>query len=144
MKKGTDAAGIIIIDKYDRVLLVHQTYGKKQWSIPGGMVDEGESAWGAAARELKEEAGISVSEMDLSGLYFQPHKNRYIYTFKARSYEGVIQVDDDEIDQYGFFPLDALPRPISTFTAQRLADAVRENKTVFKEESLANYQILNP
>ncbi|WP_308639371.1 NUDIX domain-containing protein [Paenibacillus silvisoli] len=144
MDKGIDASGIVIIDEQNRVLLVRQTYGKEKWSIPGGMVDEGESAWVAAVRELKEEAGISVSgDMELSGLYFQPHKNRYIYTFKARGYEGVIQVDNDEVDQYGFFPLDALPRPISSFTVQRLTDAVRESKTIFKDESLNDYHILS-
>lgn len=100
MGKGQDAAGIIVIDEERRVLLVHQTYGKKQWSVPGGMVEEGESAWDAASRELKEEINISVSEMELAGLYFQPHKNR-------------------------------------------LLDAVNNTRTVFREEELSKYEILN-
>ena len=142
MPRGQDAAGIIIMDDDQRVLLVHHTYGKKQWAIPGGMVEEGESAWDAATRELKEEINIAVNDMELSGLYFQPHKNRYIYTFKACTYQGQIEVDNREIDQCGFFPIDKLPSPISSFTVQRLTDAVTSNKTVFRVEEIATYRIL--
>ncbi|WP_199624862.1 NUDIX hydrolase, partial [Paenibacillus alkalitolerans] len=106
MERGQDAAGIIVIDDQDRVLLVHHTYGKKQWSVPGGMVEDGESVWEAAARELKEEINITAKDIEVSGLYFQPHKNRYIYTFRARTYEGRLEVDNTEIDNYGFFSLD--------------------------------------
>lgn len=142
MEKGQDASGIILIDSLNRVLLVHQTYGRKVWSIPGGMVELGESAWQAAERELKEEANIVAEAIELAGVYFQPHRNRYIYTFKASKYVGDIQVDHKEIDKYGFFDLDSLPRPISSFTAQRLKDAVTSSKAVFKEEDRATYHIL--
>jgi ADP-ribose pyrophosphatase YjhB (NUDIX family) len=140
LQRGQDASGIIIIDDLKRVLLVHQTYGNKLWSLPGGMVDEGETAWNAATRELNEEVNIYVNEMELSGLYFQPHRNRYVYTFKAYKYEGNIQVDNKEIDEYGFFSIDRLPSPISTFTVGRLIDAINNNKAVFKEENKVNYQ----
>ncbi|MBD2868257.1 NUDIX domain-containing protein [Paenibacillus arenilitoris] len=143
MKKGQDASGIAVIDGLGRVLLVHQTYGKRSWALPGGMVEEGESAWDAALRELKEEAGISAVGMELSGLYFQPHKNRYIYTFKSFAYEGDIAVDQDEIDEYGFFDVADLPRPISSFTVERIKDALAGGgRTVFREERLAAYEVL--
>jgi ADP-ribose pyrophosphatase YjhB (NUDIX family) len=142
MQRGQDAAGIIIIDEQDRVLLVHQTYGKKQWATPGGMVEEGESAWEAAARELKEEINLTVSGMELSGMYFQPHTNRYVYLFRARSFEGAPEIDQKEIDQFGFFSLDNLPRPISSFTAKRIWDAVHNTKTVFRNEHLMDYELL--
>ncbi len=141
MERGQDASGIIIIDDQNRVLLVHHTYGKKQWSLPGGMVESEESAWDAAQRELKEEINITAIDMEFSGLYFQPHKNRYIYTFKACSFEGDIEVDNKEIDTYGFFNLDQLPKPISSFTAQRLIDAVNNHKTIFRDEKIDTYEI---
>lgn len=142
MKKGQDASGIVIIDNQKRVLLVHQTYGKKSWALPGGMVEEGESAWEAALRELKEETMITAVNMELSGVYFQPHKNRYIYTFKAFQYEGNISVDNIEIDEYGFYSIDDLPRPISSFTMERIRDAMDNEKTVFRAEQLEQYVIL--
>ncbi|WP_366289736.1 NUDIX domain-containing protein [Paenibacillus sp. AN1007] len=140
--KGQDASGIIIIDGQERVLLVHHTYGKKQWSLPGGMVEDGESAWDAAERELKEGINITAKDIEVSGIYFQPHKNRYIYTFRSHAYEGELEVDNQEIDSYVFFGMDELPRPISSFTVERLKDAVSNTKTVFREEQVAKYEIL--
>jgi len=142
MQRGQDAAGIIILDENNRVLLVRHTYGKKQWGAPGGMVDEGESAWDAARRELKEEINITVNDMELAGLYFQPHKNRYIYNFKTHNFEGQLEVDNNEIDQFGFYPIDNLPSPISSFTVERLKDAVSSIRTVFREEDIETYKIL--
>ncbi|URJ51000.1 NUDIX domain-containing protein [Paenibacillus polymyxa] len=142
MKRSHDASGIIIIDEHNRVLLVHQTYGKKQWSVPGGVVEEGESVWDGARRELKEEVNIEVNKMDLSGIYFMSHRNGYIYTFKSDGYVGRIEVDNKEIDEYGFFDIDNLPRPISNFTVERLIDAVTNNKTVFKDQHIDNYLVI--
>ncbi|MEF3301672.1 NUDIX hydrolase [Paenibacillus sp. GYB003] len=142
MQRGQDASGVIVINEQNRVLLVHQTYGKQVWALPGGMVEDGESAWEAASRELQEEASISAPGMDLAGLYYQPHKKRYIFTFKARGYEGRIEVDNKEIDRYGFFDLEHLPKPISSFTVQRIVDALTHSGTVYKEETLDRYRII--
>lgn len=52
-----------IVFKGDKVLLVKRgaepAYGK--WSVPGGMLDLGESLRDAAAREAKEETGLDVA-----------------------------------------------------------------------------------
>ncbi|MFE7504230.1 NUDIX domain-containing protein [Promicromonospora sp. NPDC057488] len=51
------AAGVLLRDGDDRVVLVEPTY-KDNWEIPGGVVEADESPWSAAERELKEELGI--------------------------------------------------------------------------------------
>jgi 8-oxo-dGTP diphosphatase len=51
-------AGVLFFDAVGRVLLVEPTY-KPYWEIPGGAVEAGESPRDAAARELKEELGLS-------------------------------------------------------------------------------------
>lgn len=52
-----------IVFKGNKVLLVKRgaepAYGK--WSVPGGMLDLGESLRDAAAREAKEETGLDVA-----------------------------------------------------------------------------------
>lgn len=51
------AAGWLLTDDHDRVLLVKPSY-KEPWEIPGGIVEAGEAPSAAARRELHEELGV--------------------------------------------------------------------------------------
>lgn len=56
----TVAAGVLLFDEDDRVLLVDPTY-KPGWEFPGGVVERGESPARAAHREVAEELGIELT-----------------------------------------------------------------------------------
>ncbi|MFI5610521.1 NUDIX domain-containing protein [Amycolatopsis sp. NPDC051903] len=51
------AAGTLIRDEADRVLVVEPSY-KDTWEIPGGACEAGEPPWRAARREQAEELGL--------------------------------------------------------------------------------------
>ncbi len=51
---------MLLRDPEDRVLLCQLTY-KKDWDLPGGVVDVGESPRLAVAREVEEELGLTIS-----------------------------------------------------------------------------------
>lgn len=51
------SAAVLIRDADDRVLLVEPSY-KPGWEPPGGVVEDGESPWTAAEREVAEEIGL--------------------------------------------------------------------------------------
>ena len=53
-------AGVVIVDKDMRVLLVEPTY-KETWEIPGGLVELNEAPREAARRECREELGFDIS-----------------------------------------------------------------------------------
>ncbi|MBY8882510.1 NUDIX hydrolase [Actinacidiphila acidipaludis] len=56
----TVAAGVLLFDEDDRVLLVDPTY-KPGWEFPGGVVERGESPARAGYREVAEELGIELT-----------------------------------------------------------------------------------
>ncbi|GGW43033.1 ATP/GTP-binding protein [Streptomyces lucensis JCM 4490] len=58
----TLAAGVLLFDDDDRVLLVDPTY-KPGWEFPGGVVERGEAPARAGMREVAEETGIRLREV---------------------------------------------------------------------------------
>ncbi|MGW2523708.1 NUDIX hydrolase [Streptomyces sp. NPDC001617] len=58
----TLAAGVLLFDEQDRVLLVDPTY-KAGWEFPGGVVESGEAPARAGMREVAEETGIHLTDV---------------------------------------------------------------------------------
>jgi 8-oxo-dGTP pyrophosphatase MutT (NUDIX family) len=54
------AAGALLRDEEDRVLLVEPAY-KDYWEIPGGAVEADESPYAAVVREISEELGLALT-----------------------------------------------------------------------------------
>jgi 8-oxo-dGTP diphosphatase len=64
------AVGVLIQDK-DKVLLIKRGTepGKGSWSIPGGMIELGETAREAGKREVEEEIGLKVELNQVIGVF---------------------------------------------------------------------------
>ena len=58
----TVAAGVLLFDQHDRVLLVDPTY-KAGWEFPGGVVEPGEAPARGGMREVAEETGIRLDDV---------------------------------------------------------------------------------
>ena len=57
----TGGVRAIVLDDDQRMLLVRQHHdGKDIWMVPGGGIEEGESAAEAAVREVKEETDLDI------------------------------------------------------------------------------------
>lgn len=67
-----DAVVVIARDDNGRLLVIRErrpVVGDYIWALPAGLVDEGETAFQAAAREIKEETGLT--------LLFRPHTDSW-------------------------------------------------------------------
>lgn len=64
--EGNDKADAVVVIAHDndgRLLLIHEwrpVIGQFLWSFPAGLIDEGEDAFTAAGREVKEETGLHL------------------------------------------------------------------------------------
>lgn len=121
-------AACAIFDAAGRVLLVHHTYGRLNWELPGGLVEQGEAPHEGALRELLEETGLRGSTGRLTGAYFEADHalgQMLHLVFRVPFDERQEPVaSSPEISEVRFWPLDRLPRPISDFTERRIRDAL--------------------
>ncbi|GAE31332.1 NUDIX hydrolase [Halalkalibacter hemicellulosilyticus] len=128
------AASIIVIDDDERVLLQHRT-DTNTWGLPGGFMELGESVEEAARRELKEETGLTLHEMELFAVfsgeefYFQYPNGDEVYnvivSFVAKEVSGTILIDHESHD-VRYFSFDALPEQMIPTTRKMIERYQRE------------------
>jgi len=128
-------AACAIFDAEDRVLLVHHTYGRRNWELPGGLVEPGELPDEGAARELLEETGLTADLDGLAGVYLEAGHDLgpfLHFVFRARSHDGrAPRPSSPEVSEAAYWPVAALPAPMSDFTERRIADARQRRPVVF-------------
>jgi len=96
-------AAAILMDKQGRVLLVANDWsrrGKVRYTLPGGMVEAGESVLSAIAREVDEETGLRVKGVEHLAYVLQVEDARkaertVAMAFRA-SYEGLLNPRDPD------------------------------------------------
>jgi len=104
---------LVIVRRPDgHVLLVRQSY-RPNWFLPGGLLQRGEQPVQAAARELREEVGLTPSRVDGPVATFVDPGIRIVTVFfEAEVDDGMADVAGShsrEIIETRWFPPDALP-----------------------------------
>lgn len=123
-KKNLGAAAIILNDA-GHVLLVKQSYGHLNWEIPGGGAEFGESIVETALREVREETGLLVEAKRTTGVYYEPALDFLHFVLLChRLNEHAEFRPDAEVTECAYWPIEALPRPISDFTIRRIEEAL--------------------
>jgi ADP-ribose pyrophosphatase YjhB (NUDIX family) len=112
---------VIVIDQDSRFLMVESD---KMWKLPGGFIELGESAEEACRREILEETGITIGDLQLIGVfsgenYFTrlPNGDEYFpiniayVTEEIRS--GDLKPDEIETQKVQFFKWSSFPTDLS-------------------------------
>ncbi len=66
-----------VVFKNDSIVLIKRKNPpfRGQYALPGGFVDEGETAESACIREAREETGLEVSNLTVIGAYSNPGRD---------------------------------------------------------------------
>jgi NAD+ diphosphatase len=102
----TDGAIIVLIkDDQDRVLLGRQkVWPKHRFSTFAGFVEPGESFEHCAVREVREEAGVELSQINYLGSQPWPFPASLMIAFEAvTNTPDIAKADGDEIEEIRWF-----------------------------------------
>jgi 8-oxo-dGTP diphosphatase len=117
-----------VIIRDAKVLLIKRGNDPFQgyWALPGGYVEWDETVEASCRREVKEETGLDVVTLDLSGVYSHPERHpRQTISIAFRALvEGEPQAGDDALEA-AWFDIDDVPATIAFDHAQMIQDAIR-------------------
>ena len=112
-RRFTVAAGALIFDVEGRILLLEHVFRPEGgWGIPGGFLRKREQPEEALRRELREEIGIEVEDVEFLFARTLPGSRQIEIYFSARAV-GHPQPCSFEIRRADWFALDNLPLELS-------------------------------
>jgi 8-oxo-dGTP pyrophosphatase MutT (NUDIX family) len=127
------AAGALITDKEERVLVVKPNY-RDYWLVPGGMIEADETPEVACARELEEELGLALPVGRLLVLDWAPPFDdrprplvHFLFDGGTLADPGAIVLQDEELDDYAFVDVDRAAE-LTRFRGERLPAALAARK----------------
>lgn len=104
-------AVIVLVRKKNDILLVHHANrANKIYTCVSGFLEPGETAEQCAAREVKEETGIDIKNIQYAATQSWPFPDQFMIAFRAEYASGELCLQLDEVDDAHWFDKNNLPQ----------------------------------
>jgi 8-oxo-dGTP diphosphatase len=110
--------GVYIVDGNGNLLMTMRigVHEPGTWCPPGGHLEMGESFLECSKKEVKEEVGLDIEDVEFLAVVnniFSPEKHYVNIDFLARGVSGMPFIGEpDKIAEIGWYSLDDLPQPL--------------------------------
>jgi len=109
-------AGVALFDKQNRMLL-QKRKDSQTWALHGGFMEMGETTEDTARREVLEETGLKVGNLELYKVWTEDVKTLangdqvqiVNITYLSNDISGELKAQETEVLELKFFELDDLP-----------------------------------
>lgn len=109
--KFTVSVGAVVLNEKDEILLLdHVLRPASGWGIPGGFMNYGEQPNEAIKREILEETGLEIEDVQI--LWMQTWNRHIEVIFRAKG-KGKVEVKSPEINSLGWFKFEEMPDEMS-------------------------------
>lgn len=115
---------IVLIQKGNEILLVHnRAFKRNYYGLVAGFLEAGESLEQCVVREVKEETGLTIKNLQYFGSQTWPYPSGLMVGFTAEYESGTIKLQEDELSAGAFYSKDNLPEiPKKMSIARKLID----------------------
>lgn len=125
-RHSVSVTGVLVDDK-GRALLTRRR-DNQRWEPPGGVLELAESIEDGLRREVREETGLSVDPVALTGVYKNMARGIIGLVFRCRILAGQLTVND-EVTEFQWATAGEVARIVSEAQAVRVLDALHGNAT---------------
>ena len=109
------AARAVIFDNQGRILLIRRD-DNRQWALPAGGMEPGESVTQCMEREVREETGLTVESATAFAIYSEPRftaptrpeAQLLTVAYRVDEWSGELQTTTNETDDARWFTIDEL------------------------------------
>ena len=134
--------GVAAVIFQDERVLLQRRDDNRQWGLPGGSVEPGESVRTAVIREVHEETGLDVEPLRLIGVYSDPANHQIVTypdgnvihyvssVFECAVRGGTLTCCEESLELAYFAP-DALPADTLPISRIRIVDALTRRVEAF-------------
>jgi ADP-ribose pyrophosphatase YjhB (NUDIX family) len=122
MRHSVSVTGVVI-DEDDRALVI-QRRDNAHWEPPGGILELDETITEGLLREIREETGLIVEPIALTGVYKNLSRGIVALVFRCRAISGTLR-ENEEVTAFQWVRKSGINALMSEAYAVRVLDAYR-------------------